>query len=55
MISSKNDALVTGSHKSICFAIARQLARRDDIHVIVTSRKESDGVAAQQQSAAEEI
>jgi len=46
-------ALVTGSHKGLGYAIARKLAQQEEIQVIVTSRKEQDGLAAQQRLAAE--
>ncbi|MBC7972668.1 MAG: SDR family oxidoreductase [Verrucomicrobia bacterium] len=48
-------ALVTGSHKGLGYAIARKLAQQEEIQVIVTSRKEQDGLAAQQRLAAEGI
>lgn len=47
-------AVVTGSHKGLGFAIARQLAQKG-IQVIVTSRKEQDGRAAQQRLSQENI
>jgi NAD(P)-dependent dehydrogenase (short-subunit alcohol dehydrogenase family) len=40
-------AVVTGSHKGLGYAIARQLAQKE-IQVVLTSRKEQDGLAAQQ-------
>ena len=52
---SQKIALVTGSHKGLGYAIARKLAQQDGIQVVVTSRKESDGLAAQQRLAAEGI
>jgi NAD(P)-dependent dehydrogenase (short-subunit alcohol dehydrogenase family) len=48
-------ALVTGSHKGLGYAIARKLAQQDNIHVVVTSRTEQDGLSAQQRLAAEGI
>ncbi|MBD2034972.1 SDR family oxidoreductase [Leptolyngbya sp. FACHB-321] len=48
-------ALVTGSHKGLGYAIARKLAQQDNIQVVVTSRKEQDGLTAQQRLAAEGI
>jgi NAD(P)-dependent dehydrogenase (short-subunit alcohol dehydrogenase family) len=50
---SQKIALVTGSHKGLGYAIARKLAQQDNIQVVVTSRKESDGLAAQQRLAAD--
>ena len=55
MNTAKRIALVTGSHKGLGFAIARKLAQQDDIQVIVTSRKEQDGLSAQQRLTAEGI
>lgn len=48
-------AIVTGSHKGLGYAIARKLAQQQGIQVIVTSRKEQDGLAAQQRLAAEGV
>jgi NAD(P)-dependent dehydrogenase (short-subunit alcohol dehydrogenase family) len=48
-------ALVTGSHKGLGYAIARKLAQQAEIQVVVTSRKEEDGLAAQQRLAAESL
>jgi NAD(P)-dependent dehydrogenase (short-subunit alcohol dehydrogenase family) len=48
-------AVVTGSHKGLGYAIARQLAQREDIQVVLTSRKEQEGLAAQQRLAEEHI
>lgn len=48
-------AVVTGSHKGLGYAIARQLAQRDDIQVILTSRKQQEGLAAQQRLLDEQI
>lgn len=47
-------AVVTGSYKGLGYAIARQLAQKE-IQVIVTSRKEQDGRAAQQRLLQENI
>ncbi|MBD1996484.1 SDR family oxidoreductase [Leptolyngbya sp. FACHB-541] len=47
-------AVVTGSHKGLGYAIARQLTQKE-IQVIVTSRKEQDGRAAQQRLSQENI
>lgn len=41
-------AVITGSHKGLGYAIARQLAQKEDIQVVLTSRNEQDGLAAQQ-------
>ena len=46
-------AVITGSHKGLGYAIARQLAQHSDISVIITSRKEADGLAAQRLLSAE--
>ncbi|XGV97242.1 MAG: SDR family oxidoreductase [Leptolyngbya sp. BL-A-14] len=48
-------ALVTGSHKGLGYAIARKLAQQSGIKVVVTSRKEEDGLVAQQRLATEGI
>lgn len=46
-------ALVTGSHKGLGYAIARKLAQQPEMKVVVTSRKEQDGLDAQQRLATE--
>jgi short-subunit dehydrogenase len=48
-------AVITGSHKGLGYAIARQLAQKEDIRVILTSRKEQDGLTAQQRLSDENI
>ncbi|MBD2296291.1 SDR family oxidoreductase [Anabaena sphaerica FACHB-251] len=48
-------AVITGSHKGLGYAIARKLAQKDDIQVVLTSRKEQDGLAAQKQLLNENI
>lgn len=48
-------AVVTGSHKGLGYAIARQLAQKENIQVVLTSRREQEGLAAQQQLANEQI
>ena len=41
-------AVITGSHKGLGYAIARQLAQQENMRVVLTSRQEQDGLAAQQ-------
>lgn len=48
-------AVITGSHKGLGYAIARQLAQKEDIQVVLTSRNEQDGLAAQQRLSNESI
>jgi NAD(P)-dependent dehydrogenase (short-subunit alcohol dehydrogenase family) len=48
-------AVVTGSHKGLGYAIARQLAQKAKIQVVLTSRNQQDGLAAQQRLANEGI
>ena len=48
-------AVITGSHKGLGYAIARQLAQQENIRVVLTSRQEQDGLAAQQRLASETI
>jgi NAD(P)-dependent dehydrogenase (short-subunit alcohol dehydrogenase family) len=48
-------AVVTGSHKGLGYAIACKLAQQGDIQVVLTSRREQDGLAAQQRLASEQI
>ena len=50
---TKKVAVITGSHKGLGYAIARQLAQKEDIQVIVTSRNLQDGISAQQRLASE--
>jgi NAD(P)-dependent dehydrogenase (short-subunit alcohol dehydrogenase family) len=40
-------AVITGSHKGLGYAIARRLAHQDNIQLVLTSRREQDGLAAQ--------
>ena len=47
MVTNKKVAVITGSHKGLGLEIARKLAQKDDIWVIITSRQESDGQAAE--------
>jgi NAD(P)-dependent dehydrogenase (short-subunit alcohol dehydrogenase family) len=44
-------AVITGSHKGLGYAIASQLAQKPDIRVVLTSRNQEDGLAAQQRLA----
>ena len=53
MTMAKKVAVITGSHKGLGYAIARQLAQKEDIQVIVTSRNPQDGLTAQQRLANE--
>lgn len=55
MTSLKKIAVVTGSNRGLGYAISRKLAQIDDIHVVVTSRKDADGLAAKQQLSNEGI
>jgi NAD(P)-dependent dehydrogenase (short-subunit alcohol dehydrogenase family) len=48
-------AVITGSHKGLGYAIARQLAQKQDIRVVITSRNEQDGRGAQQRLADENL
>lgn len=48
-------AVITGSHKGLGYAIARRLAQQENMQVILTSRQEQDGLAAQQRLADETI
>jgi len=52
---SQKIAVVTGSNKGLGYAIARKLAQQKAIKVILTSRKEEDGIAAQERLAKEDI
>lgn len=55
MSAPKRIAVVTGSSKGLGYAIARQLAQKLGIQVVLTSRNEQEGLAAQQRLATEEI
>jgi NAD(P)-dependent dehydrogenase (short-subunit alcohol dehydrogenase family) len=55
MKANRKIAVITGSHKGLGLAIARKLALTEDILVIITSRKESDGQATQQKLKTEGI
>ncbi|MDJ0635971.1 MAG: SDR family oxidoreductase [Xenococcaceae cyanobacterium MO_188.B29] len=55
MTNNRKVAVITGSHKGLGLAIARKLAQKDDILVIITSRKESDSKATKQKLKAEGI
>ncbi|BAZ37629.1 short-chain dehydrogenase/reductase SDR [Calothrix sp. NIES-4101] len=48
-------AVITGSSKGLGYAIARQLAQKQDIQVVLTSRNQQDGFAAQQKLANENM
>jgi len=52
---SQRVAVITGSHKGLGYAIARKLAQQGNIQVVLTSRREQDGLAAQQRLASEQI
>lgn len=51
----KKVAVITGSHKGLGYAIARQLAQKEDIQVVLTSRNQQDGLAAQQRLSNENL
>lgn len=55
MEANKKIAVITGSHKGLGLAIARKLTLEEDILVIITSRKESDGQTTQQKLKTEGI
>ena len=55
MEANRKIAVITGSHKGLGLAIARKLALIENILVIITSRKESDGQVAQQKLKTEGI
>ena len=55
MSDSEKIAVVTGSNRGLGFAISSQLAQHNGIRVILTSRKEADGLAAKQQLADKEL
>ena len=48
-------AVITGSHIGLGYAIARKLAQKEDIQVVLTSRNDQDGIAAQQRLSDENI
>jgi NAD(P)-dependent dehydrogenase (short-subunit alcohol dehydrogenase family) len=48
-------AVITGSHKGLGYEITRQLAQKENIQVVLTSRKEQDGLTAQQRLSDESI
>lgn len=48
MSMTQKIAVITGSHKGLGYAIAGQLARQENVRVVLTSRREQDGLAAQQ-------
>jgi NAD(P)-dependent dehydrogenase (short-subunit alcohol dehydrogenase family) len=47
--------VITGSHKGLGHAIARQLAQQENIRSVLTSRQEQDGLTAQQSLSSENI
>jgi len=53
MTTPQKIAVITGSSKGLGYAIARQLSQKDDIFVVITSRNDQDGLAAQQRLATE--
>lgn len=55
MIMVQRVAVITGSHKGLGYAIARQLAQKADTQVVLTTRKPQDGLAAQQRLSDESI
>ena len=55
MTTNRKIAVITGSHKGLGLAIACKLAQKDDILVIITSRKEADCQATEQRLKAEGI
>jgi len=52
-MTDKRIAVVTGGNRGIGFEICRQLARREDLHVVLTSRDIAKGQAAVQKLASE--
>ncbi|MFB2893220.1 SDR family oxidoreductase [Aerosakkonemataceae cyanobacterium BLCC-F50] len=48
-------AVITGSHKGLGYAIARQLAQQENIRVVLTSRQEQEGLAAGQRLSKENL
>jgi NAD(P)-dependent dehydrogenase (short-subunit alcohol dehydrogenase family) len=55
MSMTQKIAVITGSHKGLGYAIARQLAQQETIRVVLTSRQEQDGLAAQQRLSQENL
>ncbi|MEG5233650.1 SDR family oxidoreductase [Microcoleus sp. AT9b-C3] len=55
MSMTQKIAAITGSHKGLGYAIARQLAQQENVGVVLTSRQEQDGLAAQQRLFQENI
>ncbi|MBD1846907.1 SDR family oxidoreductase [Cyanobacteria bacterium FACHB-63] len=55
MSTTQKIAVITGSHKGLGYAIARQLAQQENIRVVLSSRQEQDGLAAQQRLSQENI
>jgi NAD(P)-dependent dehydrogenase (short-subunit alcohol dehydrogenase family) len=53
MATAQRVAVITGSHKGLGYAIARQLAQQGNIQTVITSRKAEDGLTAQQRLADE--
>ena len=53
MAAVKRIAVVTGANRGIGFEVCRQLARRGDVKVVLTSRNEEKGKAAAEKLAAE--
>jgi len=48
-VSDKRIAVVTGANRGIGFEICRQLAQKEDLHVVLTSRTKEKGKAACEQ------
>lgn len=55
MNTAQKIAVITGSHRGLGYAIARRLAQQAEIRVVLTSRSEQDGQAAQQRLADENL
>ncbi|MEM8720023.1 MAG: SDR family oxidoreductase [Cyanobacteria bacterium P01_G01_bin.39] len=55
MTTNRKVAVITGSYKGLGLAIARKLAQQEDIWVIITSRKEADSQATEEQLKTEGI
>ncbi|MBR8837520.1 MAG: SDR family oxidoreductase [Stigonema ocellatum SAG 48.90 = DSM 106950] len=51
MTDQKKIAVVTGSNRGLGYAISQKLAHISNVHVVLTSRKEAEGVAAKQRLA----